>query len=85
MIVQMKKLTFALLIGSVASLAGCGPASGPASGPTSATGAFSVVSVNIPEGATWALNRPIEIKFNHAVDFSSVSLQAVSFRSTDIV
>jgi hypothetical protein len=82
MIVQIKKLTLALLIGCVAALAGCVPASDSDS--VAATGAFTVVSVNILEGQTWALNRPIRIKFNHAVDFSSVSLQAVSFRSTDL-
>ncbi|MDA9860498.1 hypothetical protein N9C81_01350, partial [Planctomycetota bacterium] len=80
MIVQIKKITFALLVSCVAALVGCVPAS-----PTAATGGFSVVSVNILEGQTWALNRPIQIKFNHAVDFSSVSLQAVSFRSTDLL
>ena len=81
MIVQIKKITLALLISCAAALVGCVPASTTAS----ATGAFSVVSVNILEGQTWALNRPIQIKFNHAVDFSSVSFQAVSFRSTDIL
>jgi hypothetical protein len=79
----MKKLTFALLISSLATLAGCIPAA--VGGAASATGSFSVVSVNILEGETWALNRPIQIQFNHAVDFSSVSLQAVSFRSTDLL
>ena len=83
MIVQIKKLTLALLISCVAALVGCVPASDSSS--VSATGAFSVVSVNILEGETWALNRPIQIKFNHAIDFSSVSLQAVSFRSTDLL
>jgi hypothetical protein len=83
MIVQIKKLTLALLISGVAALVGCVPASDSSS--VSATGAFSVVSVNILEGETWALNRPIQIKFNHAIDFSSVSLQAVSFRSTDLL
>jgi hypothetical protein len=81
MIVQMKKLTFALLVSSVATLAGCAPVSDSAS----ATGAFSVVSVNMLDGETWALNRPIQIKFNHVVDFSSVSLQSVSFRSTTLL
>jgi len=80
MIVQIKKITFALLVSCVAALVGCVPASS-----TAATGGFSVVSVNILEGQTWALNRPIQIKFNHAVDFSSVSFQAVSFRSTDLL
>jgi hypothetical protein len=82
----MKKLAFVFLISSVAALAGCIPSGGGiGGGASSATGSFSVVSVNILEGETWALNRPIQIKFNHAVDFSSVSMQAVSFRSTDLL
>jgi hypothetical protein len=100
----MKKLTFALLISCVATLAGCVPSSGGSDGSDggegidgsggsegsegsggSSTGEFTAVSVNILEGETWALNRPIQIKFNHAVDFSSVSLQSVSFRSTDLL
>ena len=86
MIVQIKKITLALLISCVAALVGCVPAApGDSTTGGSATGAFSVVSVNILEGQTWALNRPIQIKFNHAVDFNSVSLQAVSFRSTDLL
>ena len=82
----MKKLTLALLVGSVVALAGCVPSEGGIGGSAPpATGPFSVVSVNILEGATWALNRPIQIQFNHAVDFSSVSMQSVSFRSPDLL
>jgi hypothetical protein len=77
----MKQLTFALIIGCIAAVTGCGPTT---SATTSTTGSFSVTSVNILEGETWSINRPIQIKFNHAIDFSSVSFQSVVFRSTDL-
>ena len=39
--------------------------------------AFEVVSISVPDGAVWEVNRPIEVVFKEAVDFGSVSLNTI--------
>ncbi|MFT7516458.1 MAG: hypothetical protein ACI84O_000239 [Myxococcota bacterium] len=79
----MKKLSVALTLGCLAVIFGCGPVSTDSNSSSSSAGEFTVVSVNILEGEAWSINRPIQIKFNHAIDFNSVSFQSVAFRAVE--
>lgn len=61
------------------ALQGCSGGSG--GGSSEATSDFKVVSINVPTGATWKINRPIDITFTDDVDMASVSLNTI--RITD--
>ena len=62
-----------------AALLLCACGGGGALGPGSAAtaGDFVVVGINVAEGGTWQLNRPIRIELNHPVDPGSIGLQAI--------
>jgi hypothetical protein len=45
-------------------------------------GAFEVVSSTLSEGDVWALNRPIDLVFNHPVDESSISFSTIILKPT---
>lgn len=79
MIVQMKKLTVAILLSCMLAVAGCGPLTSEEA--PEFTGGFTFLSVNILEGQIWEINRPIQLQFNHPIDFRSVSFQSVSMRA----
>lgn len=46
-----------------------------------AIGVFYVEGTNLLPGATWELNRPIRLEFNHSVDPTSVSFGAIQIRA----
>ena len=50
---------------------------------STASPVFAVLDTTIIDGDTWLLNRPVDIFFDDAVDFSSVSTSSVIFRATD--
>jgi hypothetical protein len=62
----------------LALLPGCKSAS-----PSSTSATFVVLDTTVINGDTWLLNRPIDIYFNSAIDFNSVSTSSVIFRATD--
>ncbi|MDP6963184.1 MAG: hypothetical protein QGF46_03365, partial [Planctomycetota bacterium] len=78
----MKQTKIALALVFAVAVTGCGPAEIDSS---TQTGSFEVLSVNILDGEQWSINRPIQIQFNHDIDFSSVSFQSVTFRAINIV
>ncbi len=41
---------------------------------------FTIQAIGVSEGQVWKINRPIEITFNEAVDFSSVNLNTINIR-----
>ena len=56
---------------------------------TSATGTrlgrgaeFELLSISVPEGAIWKINREIVFLFSEAIDFSSVSLNTIQIHSS---
>ena len=57
------------------ALVSCSGGSGSSSSAT--TSDFAVVSINVPPGATWKINRPIEVTFNDDVDLSTVSQSTI--------
>ncbi|MFT7516340.1 MAG: hypothetical protein ACI84O_000115 [Myxococcota bacterium] len=69
----------ALLITALAvALPGCKTDSASSISPT-----FAVLDTTVVNGDTWLLNRPIDIYFDNAIDFNSVSTSSVIFRATD--
>ena len=46
-------------------------------------GTFEALTSNISDGDIWALNRPIQIVFNSAVDPASVGFASIIIRPTD--
>ncbi|NOT30205.1 MAG: hypothetical protein HOP15_07140 [Planctomycetes bacterium] len=43
---------------------------------------FELLSISVPEGAVWQINREIVFLFSEAVDFSSVGLNTISIQSS---
>jgi hypothetical protein len=76
---QRKNLSFLVLLAGLATA--CGGGGGGGSDPIQGT-AFEVVSINVLDGATWRINRPIVIQFSDPIDFSSISLNTVNIRTT---
>lgn len=72
--------TSPLTLLAFALLSGCSGGSGGGSG--EAASDFKVLSINVQAGATWKINRPLEITFSQDVDLSTVNLNTV--RVTDI-
>ncbi len=54
------------------SRSGAGSSSAPAAG-----AALRLVATSLPEGATWEVNRPIELDFDQPVDVSTVSANSI--------
>jgi hypothetical protein len=52
---------------------------------TAKSTSFVVLDTTVIDGDTWLLNRPIEIYFDNAIDFNSVSTSSVIFRATDTI
>ena len=44
---------------------------------------FELLSISVPDGAVWQINREIVFPFTEAVDFSSVSLNTINIQSSD--
>ncbi len=67
---------------AAAVVASCG--GGGALGPAAAAnaGEFQVLGINVPQGGTWELNRPIRIELNHPVDPASIGLQSIRIEGT---
>lgn len=57
-------------------LSACSGGAGGSSEQT--TSDFSIESISVLNGATWQINRPIDIRFSRPVDFSTVSLNTIS-------
>jgi hypothetical protein len=56
------------------ALSGC--SGGGSSGSGSGSG-FQVETISVQSGSIWQINRPIEIRFNQPVDFSTVNLNTI--------
>lgn len=54
--------------------------SGSGSSSSSDSADFNVENISVTAGATWKINRPIDIRFNDDVDFSTVSLNTISIK-----
>lgn len=54
-----------------------------ACGGSSSGSEFTVLSVSVPENATWPINRPIEIRFSRPVDFGTVDMNTISIARAD--
>lgn len=61
--------------------AACGGGGG-GSGSSGSQGGFQLVSISVPEGAVWKINRAIDFVFNQDVDFSTVNLNTISISTT---
>lgn len=46
----------------------------------SGVGEFESLTINVGEGETWSLNRPIRLTFNHAVDPTSIDFGSIQLR-----
>ncbi len=57
---------------------GCGGATSDSLGPVGDTPSLSTSTVDLVDGAIWKLNRPIEIKVDRPVSFSSVNAFTVA-------
>ena len=73
------QITVLLVASLTAFLPGC--KSEASSGSTS----FRALDTTVINGDTWLLNRPIDIYFDSAIDFNSVSTSSVIFRATDTI
>lgn len=62
---------------SLGLLAACGGGGGG-----TGQGAFRVVSVSVPNGARWSINRPIDLRFDRAVDLATVSFNTIQVVDT---
>ena len=71
-------LTATLAFSLVAVLPGCKSESEATASPT-----FSVLDTTVIDGEIWLLNRPIDIFFDKAIDFNSVSTSSVIIRATN--
>lgn len=67
-------------LAAAASLTACSGGGGGSG--SSSQGGFQVVSISVPEGDTWEINRAIVFEFNQPVNFASVSLNTI--RITDL-
>jgi hypothetical protein len=56
----------------IALFTGCS-SSDDQGGTASGSSSLQLLQVSVIDGATWQINRPIEFKFSHAVDFSTVN------------
>ncbi|MEL6904174.1 MAG: hypothetical protein AAFU73_15255 [Planctomycetota bacterium] len=79
---RARRATHAALIAALAAsgaLTGCSGSDGGLAGPQgpSTLDFFAVNTTNVLDGATWQLNRAIDIEFNRDVDFSTVSPSTV--------
>lgn len=67
---------------ALAVIPGCGGSS--STGATGgSSGPFEVVSSTLAEGDVWALNRPIDLVFNHPVDEDSISFNSIILKPVD--
>lgn len=73
--VRRSRLVRGAALGLAILLSACSSDSGGVDGPQgpSTTNEFAVDSSNVINGATWQLNRPIQVTFNKDVDFTTVS------------
>ena len=63
------------LTGLLVLLTSCSGGSGSSSHASGSD--FAIVSINVPEGATWKINRALDVTFNADVDFDTVSLSTI--------
>jgi hypothetical protein len=69
--------------GTLLGLAGCGGSESASPGTNEPINRdFVVDGVNVVNGAVWKLNRPIDIIFNGAVDFSTVNSNTIQITDT---
>ena len=71
-----RNLAVAGVLLATALLPSCGGSSSGTSG-TASSGPFEVLSSTLAEGDVWALNRPIDLVFNHPVDPDSISFSSI--------
>ena len=71
-----RKLAVASMLLATALLPSCGGGS-PSSATGASSGPFEVLSSTLAEGDVWALNRPIDLVFNHPVDPDSISFASI--------
>jgi len=72
----------ALLISAALTSCGGGSSGNGGSGSSESSGPFEVLSSTLAEGDVWALNRPIDLVFNHPVDPASISFSSVILKPT---
>ena len=71
----------AFLCGASLLVASCSSNSGASSTKTGED--FAIADVSVTAASAWKLNRPIDIEFNQAVDFSTVSLNTINIGTID--
>jgi len=67
---------------ALAVLPSCGGSSSSSSS-TGSSGPFKVLSSTLSDGDVWALNRPIDLIFNHPVDEDSISFNSIILKPLD--
>ena len=77
-----QSIAFAGVALALVMIPGCGGSSSGAANSDS-SGPFEVVSSTLAEGDVWALNRPIDLVFNHAVDEDSISFNSIILKPVD--
>ncbi|MGY8989350.1 MAG: hypothetical protein ACKVJA_03740, partial [Flavobacteriales bacterium] len=76
---KIKLQTTVFLAASLVSFSqGCKPG-------TFTSSSFAVLDTTVIDGDDWLLNRPVDIYFNNAIDFNSVSTSSVIFRATETI
>jgi hypothetical protein len=76
---KIKLQTTAFLAASLVAFSpGCKPG-------TFTSSSFAVLDTTVIDGDDWLLNRPVDIYFNNAIDFNSVSTSSVIFRATETI
>lgn len=71
-------LSAALALPALALLLAAGCSSGSGASSSKSTPDFAIEAINVLQGQEWKINRPIDVTFNQAVDFSSVNHATIS-------
>ncbi len=77
-----QSLAIASSVLALAVIPGCGGSSATGADADS-SGPFEVVSSTLAEGDVWALNRPIDLIFNHSIDEDSISFNSIILKPVD--
>lgn len=81
--IRLRRLSHCLPLGLMIACSGGGGSSGSTQGPADPLPAvdFQVVSISLENGTLLPLNRPVLVRFNHEVDFASVSNTSIEIRN----
>lgn len=81
----LSSLGAASLVGALMLVPACGGGSATNTGSQGNSGNFLLESSNLADGATWELNKLIQLTFNNPVDMDTVHFGTVIFSSEDVM